>query len=105
VARWRHEWPASTVAIAFGKMPEIAASPVSSRIHTGPALRWLGNSDPSTAPSGNVASSPSTSTQAIVSQRPGLPITRPVNRKAPVSSVIATANAIYPEMLTTLPSR
>ena len=86
-------------------MPEIADSPPSSSSHQGPALRWLGNSDPSTAPSGNVASSPSTSTQASVSQRPGLPIARPVNAKAPMSSVIATTKAICPEMLTTLPSR
>jgi hypothetical protein len=52
-------------------MPQIAASPDSSSNHQDPALRWLGNSDPSTAPSGNVASSPSTSTQVSVSQLPG----------------------------------
>jgi hypothetical protein len=34
-------------------------------------LRWLGNSDPGTAPGGNVASSPSTSIQVSVSQLPG----------------------------------
>ena len=86
-------------------MPEIAASPPSISSHQGPALRWLGNSDPSTAPSGSVATSPSASTQASVSQLPGLPIARPVNRKAPASSVIAATSATCPEKLTTLPIR
>jgi regulatory ArsR family protein len=44
-------------------MPEIAERPPSSSSQQGPALRWLGNSDPSTAPAGNTAGDDLTATQ------------------------------------------
>ena len=52
-----------------------------------------------------MASSPSSTTGISVSQVLALPIARPLNRRAPASSVAATLIRIVPETVTTLPIR
>jgi len=77
-------------------MPEIATSPPTARVSR-PALRALENRDPSTAPIGRVASSPSSSTGTSVSQVAALPTARPLNRNTPVISVVTTLIRIVPD--------
>src|SRR6266576_2650730 len=79
-------------------MPEMATSPPIESVSR-PALRALGNRDPSTAPIGRVASSPSNSTGISVSQVLALPTARPLNRRAPAISVVTTLIRIVPDPL------
>jgi hypothetical protein len=68
----------------FPPPPSCSGRPDSSSNHQGPALRWLGNSDPST------------STQVSVSQLPGrlLPLADAQEMSSPADSVGLGARAV-----------